>query len=122
VDVSLKDLETGIAYDLLTINSLTINHSPNISPDRFLLLINGATGIEENTPGDGIEIYAYGNQIFIKTNGEGEAQVEVYNLLGQNVLHQTLTGFKTLSELRTGFYLVVVQTGEAMKVKKVFVR
>jgi len=138
VDISLKDLESGILYDLRTINppcrpgepmrwrgrQLTINQSTT-NPDRFLLLINGATAIQETNSDDGIEIYSYGDQIFIKTEDPGDVQVAVYNLLGQNVLSQTLTGFETLSEFTTakpGFYLVVVQTNEAMKVKKVFVK
>jgi len=61
VDVSLKDLETQITYDLTTSTQLTINQSTDNSPDRFLLLINGATGIEEDKKDDGIEIYSYGN-------------------------------------------------------------
>jgi len=122
VDFSLKDLETGNIYDIRTINSLTISHSPNNSPDRFLLLINGATGIEETTPDNGIEIYCYGDQIFIKTDELGEVQVAVYNMLGQNVASRNLTGFGNLSGLNPGFYLVVVKTDDAMKVKKVFVR
>ncbi len=124
VDISLKDLETGILYDLRTITQLTINQSTT-NPDRFLLLINGATDIEETTPDNGIQIYSYGDQIFIKTEDPGDVQVAVYNLLGQNVLSQTLTGFETLSEFTTakpGFYLVVVQTGEAIKTKKVFIK
>ena len=123
VDVSLKDLETGNICDLRTNIQLMINHSPNSSPDRFLLLINGATGIQENQiEDDGIEIYAYGNQIFIKTDEPGEVQVGVYNLLGQIILHRTLSGFGNLSGLNPGFYLVSVRTDEAMKVEKFFVR
>jgi len=126
VDISLKDLETGNLYDLRTQTSFTLNHEPNNSSDRFLILINGATGLEENKiEDDGIEIYAYGNQIFIKTNGEGEAQVSVYNLLGQTIASRTLTGLGTLSEFRIdkpSFYLVLVRTDETRKVKKVFVR
>ncbi len=126
VDISLKDLESGILYDLRTQTSITLNHSLNNSPDRFLILINGATGVEEiSIEDDGIEIYSYGNQIFVKTDGEREAQVTVYNLLGQTVLSRTLTGLGILSGFnpaRAGFYLVVVRTDKSMKVKKVFVR
>jgi hypothetical protein len=126
VDISLKDLQTQITYDLRTTPQLTINHSTTNSPDRFLLLINGATDIEENLPeDDGIEIYSYGNQVFVKTDMPGEAKVGVYNMLGQQVLGQTLTGFQTLSGLEihpTGFYLVIVRTDKAFKTKKVFIK
>jgi len=92
VDISLKDLESGILYDLRTQTSITINHGINNSSDRFLILINGATGVEETSDeNDGIEIYIFDNQIFIKTDEPGEVQVAVYNLLGQNILHRTLT-------------------------------
>ena len=123
VDISLKDLETNITYDLASINQLTFNHSTNSSPDRFLLLINGATGIEENPEeDDGIEIYSYADQIFIKTDKPGE--VRVYNLLGQQVGTRTLSVHEVsgLSGLKTGFYLVTVKTDKTFKTKKVFIR
>jgi hypothetical protein len=121
VDISLKDLQTQTTYDLTTITQLTINHLTSSSPDRFLLLINGATGIEENLPkDDGIEIYSYGNQVFIKTDAPGEARV--YNLLGQQVLHRNLTGFENLSGLKTSFYIITVKSEKAWVTKKVFIR
>ncbi len=121
VDISLKDLETGNIYNLKTNNSISINQSSTI-PDRFLLLINGATYIEENIRDNSIEIYSYGNQILIKSDEPYEVQVSVFNLLGQSILHRTMTGSETLSGLDTGFYLVVVTTEKATKTKKVFIR
>jgi hypothetical protein len=116
VDIALKDLETQIAYDLRSNTQVTFNVS-TANPDRFLLLINGATGLEEIQPeDDGIEIYSYGDQVFIKTNQPGAFQVGVYNLLGQQLQTQTLSGFTT------GFYLITVRTETAFKTKKVFIR
>jgi len=128
VDISLKDLESGILYDLRSQTSITINHGINNSPDRFLILINGATGVEEiANEDDGISIYSYGNQVFIKTDDPGKVQVSVYNLLGQNVVSRTLTvheasGLSEFTTAKPGFYLVMVKTNEAMKVKKVLVK
>jgi len=126
VDISLKDLQTQITYDLRTTTQLTVNHSTTNSPDRFLLLINGATGIEENLPeDDGIEIYSYGNQVFVKTDMPGEAKVGIYNMLGQQVLQRNLSGFQNLTGLEihpTGFYLVTIRTEKAMVTEKVFIR
>jgi hypothetical protein len=125
VDISLKDLQTQITCDLRTTTQLTINHSTINETDRFLLLINGATDIEENPEDEGIEIYSYGNQVFIKTDDPEEILVGVSNLLGQ-----TLTGFETLSGLdhatlsgfNTGFYLITVRTEKAWVTRKVFIR
>jgi len=125
VDVSLKDLQTEIAYNLITNSSITISHSTNNTPDRFLLLINGATDIEENNADNGIEIYTYGNQVFIKTDAADRAAVGVYNMLGQMVLHRNLSGFGNLTGFpiqATGFYLVTVNTGKAWVTKKVFIK
>ncbi len=122
LDILLKDLESGVVYNLRTNKQLTINQSTS-NPDRFLLLINGITGIEENLDVDGIEIYSYGNQVFIKADDPGE--VRVYNLLGQQVLHRNLldpgnlTGFPIQA---TGIYLTTVKTGKALSTKKVFIR
>lgn len=125
VDISLKDLETQNIYDLRATTQLSLNLS-TANPDRFLLLINGATGLEENQPeDDGIEIYSYGKQVFVRTDEPGEFQVGVYNLLGQNLTgFRNLSGLKTttLSGFKTGFYLITVKTDKAWVTKKVFIR
>ena len=127
VDVSLKDLETGSIYNLRTHPTIIIDDSPDNPVDRFLILINGATGFGELSPeDDGIEIYSYGDRIFINTDEVGEVQVVVYNMMGQTVFSRTLTAPKafgeTLSGLAPGFYLVSVRSKSAMKTRKVFVR
>ncbi|MCF8366439.1 MAG: T9SS type A sorting domain-containing protein, partial [Bacteroidales bacterium] len=124
VDISLKDLQTNTTYDLSAITQLSITQLTNNSPDRFLLLINGATGIEENTFGSGIEIYSYGNQVFIKTEGPEEVQVGVYNILGQQVLLRNLTVHEVsgLSGFDTGFYLITARTEKSLITKKLFIR
>lgn len=122
VDISLKDLETQIAYDLRSNTQVTFKVS-TANPDRFLLLINGVTGMEENIPGeDGIEIYSYGDQVFIKTDEPGTYQVGIYNLLGQQLLYRNLSGFQNLTGLQSGFYLVAVKTENAYRTKKVFIK
>ncbi|MCF8365550.1 MAG: T9SS type A sorting domain-containing protein, partial [Bacteroidales bacterium] len=127
VDIALQDLETQNIYDLRTTTQLSFNISTG-NPDRFLLLINGATGLEENSQeDDGIEIYTYGNKVFIRT--EEPAEITVFNLLGQKLsgFHPPCAGLSdfqttTLSGFSTGFYLVTVKTEKAWVTKKVFIR
>lgn len=134
VDVSIKDLETGNIYDLRHQSSITVNHSPDNTANRFLILINGATDIEENShEDDGIEIYSYNNHIFINTDNPDEAQVTVVNVLGQTNLGfpRKLSGHTVMGNPQsidldlsgqTGFYLITVKTKNGVKTKKVFLR
>jgi hypothetical protein len=130
VEVSLKDLTTGIVYDLRQQPTIAVNHSPESQQARFLLLINGATSVDEiSDENDGVEIFSYNHQIFIKSEKSEIMQVSVYNILGQN-----LTGFENLLGLtpsqsikidfngNPGFYLVKVKTENGIKSEKIFIR
>ncbi len=125
VDIELRDLQTQISYDLRTTAQLAFMLSTN-NPDRFLIIINGATAIEENQHDNGIEIFSYGNQVFIKTDEAGEAEVSVYNMLGQLVLHRNLSAFHSahtkLTGFNIGYYVLTVRTEKAWATKKVFIK
>ena len=122
MEVSLKDLETGNLYNLGTQNSIDFIQSPGISEGRFLLIINGATGLEENTNENEIRIYTYGDKIIVNSDGMGAKQISVYNLIGQLVLTRMLTGYEIISGFKTGFYIVAVETDMTFKTRKVFIR
>jgi hypothetical protein len=125
VSISLKDLQSGQTYNLRTQTEVILNHSPDNSPERFLLYINGATSIEEILNEDNnIEIYSYADRIFIQTKTEGDLQISVYNLLGQTLLSKRFTDQSNI-DLRLnkepGLYIISIQTDNEIKTKKIFI-
>ncbi len=127
--MSVKDLTTGIVYDLRHQTSFTVDHSPESPRDRFLLLINRTTSVNEiSDETNGIEIYSSGQQIFIKSKKQESIQVSVYTMLGQTLLSKTFTGlgngqaFQIDFTGNTGFYLVKVKTNNGTKSEKIYIK
>ena len=127
--LSLKDLTTGIVYNLRQKTSISVNHSPESLQGRFLILINNATSVNE-IPDEtyGIEIYSSGQQIFVKSKKQESIQVSVYNMLGQTLLSKTFTGLGNGQTCQidftgnTGFYLVKANTKNGSKSEKIYFR
>ena len=127
--LSLKDLETGIVYNLRQNKTITVTHSPESLQGRFLVLINNATSVNEiPDETDGIEIYCYDQQIFIKSEKLQTIQASVYNMLGQTLVSKTFTGlgngqaFQIDFTGNTGFYLVKVKTNNRTKSEKIYIK
>ncbi len=126
VGVSLKDLQTGKIQDLRAQPAMTVTQGPGSPADRFLLLLNGVTNVEEIQGGnEGIEIYSSDGRIMIKTDNPDKLDVSVYNILGQTMLRKTIYN-QTNIELdltgKPGYYLVTARNKNGTKAKKVFVR
>ncbi len=127
--LSLKDLTTGIVYNLRQKTSISVNHSPESLQGRFLILINNATSVNE-IPDEtyGIEIYSSGQQIFVKSKNQESIQVSVYNMLGQTLLSKIFTGLGNGQTYQidftgnTGFYLVKANTKNGTKSEKIYIR
>jgi hypothetical protein len=127
--LSLKDLATGIVYNLRQKTSISVNHSPESLQGRFLILINNATSVNE-IPDEtyGIEIYSSGQQIFVKSKKQESIQVSVHNMLGQTLLSKTFIGLGNGQTYQidftgnTGFYLVKANTKNGTKSEKIYVR
>ncbi|MEI8047237.1 MAG: LamG-like jellyroll fold domain-containing protein [Bacteroidota bacterium] len=129
VGMSLKDLTTGIVYDLHNQTSINVNHSPVNPCERFLLLLNRTTSANEILDEtDGIEIYSNNQHIFIKSKKQESTQVSVYTMLGQTLLSKTFTGlgngqaFQIDFTGKTGFYLVKVKTNNGTKSEKIYIK
>jgi len=112
VTVMLEDLFTGEKYNLNSQFEIDIIHSPEFPSERFLLIINGVTGIEPIHKNDSnINIYSYNKQIFIKTTHPENLEVRVTNLLGQQVYYKKYRNQdNVIIDINTkpGFYLVSV--------------
>lgn len=127
VSIYLKDLLTGETYNLRTYNEVVFEHSPANAAERFLLLINGATSIDEpENISENIAVFSFDNKIFIQSDNSEKLNVSVFNMLGQHIssfsgmIDQNNSIEMTLNE-KTGFYIVRVKSNKGIITKKVFI-
>jgi hypothetical protein len=131
LSILLNDELTGQNINLRNNPVYTFNHKPENDPNRFKIVFGGATDVNEiSGDGEGIEIYSYDHQVFIKSEKMEIMQVSVYSILGQNLVTRNLSGFQNLTGLpiqidftgNPGFYLVKVKTENGIKSEKIFIR
>lgn len=84
-----------------------------------------ATSTKE-VPIEGLSIYpnpASGQKVFITTHNEKPKLVEIYNVLGKNILSANLTGNElNISSLDPGVYIMKIQEGKSSATRKLVVR
>ncbi len=125
--IILEDKKNDLNQDLMLQSSYSFPANTSDDPDRFYLHFGGAIGITETPDKNDLVIYSDGKQIFIQTDNVSlsNGSLSVYSLLGQQILHQPLSGSElTKIELnaRPGCYLVKVITPEKTYSGKVMVR
>jgi len=118
--LNLKDNYTGITTNLKS-ESYTFTYHSNTT-DRFELFF-GFTGIDNQTTVDFAKIYAVDNNVKVVLDNGVNADITVYNLLGQRVAAQKASGtVTTIAVEKTGYYLVKVNDGANVTTQKVFIR
>lgn len=77
-------------------------------------------------PIEGLSIYpnpASGQKVYIVTKFNKAKTVEIYNVLGKNVLSANLTGSElNISSLEPGVYIMKIQEGKNSATRKLVVR
>ena len=109
----LADLSTG---------DYTFTYSNDVT-DRFLLSFI-FTGIEDEvtTQVNFFNTYAVHNEIIVVLQDGDMANISVYNLLGQEIIHSTVNSSKSSFTVnKSGYYLVTVNNGSQLATQKVFV-
>jgi hypothetical protein len=118
--LNLKDNNTGVTTNLKS-EDYTFTYNSNIT-DRFELFF-GFTGIDTPTTADYAKIYAVDNNVKIVLDDGINADITVYNLLGQRVATRSASGnVTTIAVEKSGYYLVKVNDGANVTTKKVFIR
>ena len=119
--VMLNDLKTGSAQDLTVNPVYTFTSSSADNASRFLLTFNHL-GIGETPKTNPFTIYTSGNNILVlDNNGKNEGSAFVYNMMGQLIKQQTLSG-NSMTKINmnscTGYYVVkVITSGETCSSK-----
>ena len=90
---------------------------------RFYLHFKDATGVENLTPQNNIQIFAADDHIIIK--GAAKGDVSVSDVMGRIVLQQNISGGELISfpvNLQAGVYIVSIKSGNEIKAEKVFIK
>ena len=122
--ITLEDKVANKLTDLSDGNVYLYTANPNDQTDRFVLHVETVTSIDETTHLESVQIYSYGNRIYLHSELNAFGDVTIYNLLGQNVYHTPvdLSGLQSFNlNLNTGWYVVQVVTKQGVKSKKVFI-
>lgn len=75
---------------------------------------------------EGLNIYpnpVSSDRVYITSKSSQSKEVEIYNPLGNKVLHTTITGKElNISSLTAGVYIITIKEGEATATRKLIVK
>ncbi len=121
VSVFLKDLTDNSMYNLRTNPTNNFDFDTGDDSNRFQLIFDGFSGVENIENENTIKIFSDKNIIFVNSKYEN-AKVEVYNINGQLLLQKNVST-KGLSSINTnlanGIYIVKVSSKEESITEKV---
>ncbi|MFD2517081.1 T9SS type A sorting domain-containing protein [Salinimicrobium flavum] len=84
------------------------------------------TSTVKEVPIEDLSIYpnpASGQKVYITTRSNKPKIVEIYNVLGKNILSANLTGTElNISSLEPGIYIMKIQEGKSTATRKLVVR
>ncbi len=114
----LIDNMTGMDVDLLQTPSYTFEASTRDYANRFRLVFKGNSTEEQTT-----ETFAYFNGTSWTVSNQGEATLQVVDVMGRLVSSETINGNATINLNETaGIYMLRLVNGNDVKVQKIVVR
>jgi hypothetical protein len=128
IDISLEDLKLSVTQDLRMNPVYNFSHDTTNDPNRFVLhFYNPSFGIAENNIDRAVQIFSFGNAIYIKSQDGNlhEGTVFVYDLIGKELFHGTLSNQilnRFSPNVVEGYYLVRVMTDAGTYNGKVYLR
>lgn len=118
--LNLKDNFTGVTTDLKS-GDYTFTYNSSVA-NRFELYF-GFLGVDEAPATNYANIYAYGHNVNVKLAESTNADITIYNLLGQTVdFRSTSSTFTSIAVEKTGYYIVKVNDGLHVTTQKVFIK
>lgn len=125
VTIKLEDKSTGIVTDLRKTPSYTFEvYETGVNNQRFVLHFNESVGIEENEQSAELQFYVCDNVLYINNDQMKDATLNVFNLLGQQIMTKHISGTTATVDLNmpTGYYIVNITTSNTSVNGKVFIR
>ena len=121
----LKDLQSEAVYDISSAFTYNFTTNNGDSPERFELIFNDVTSVNNISENENIRIYAGNNEINISTTVEGKHQIRISDISGKVVYFNEFSG-KGLHKINfnkpAGVYFVNVKANSILKTEKVFVK
>ncbi|MDP8204248.1 MAG: lamin tail domain-containing protein [Candidatus Tenebribacter mawsonii] len=124
VSLFLEDKFENETINLSKLGSYSFTCTTNNNPDRFLLHVKSASGINEND-NNNFDIYSNNSTIYIINPKFVDANVVVYNLVGQEIDHMKINGdeFKSFQfDVKQGYYIVKVISDQSISTEKVYIK
>ena len=124
--ITLEDLKINQTQDLKINPVYTFTADQGDGPERFHLHFSKANGINDQGNPETMIIYSYGESVFIKgLNETSGAELIIYNLLGQEISHQSVPGNNLIRipmSGYSGYFLIKVVSGIYCKTSKVYLK
>ncbi|MBI9038680.1 MAG: T9SS type A sorting domain-containing protein, partial [Bacteroidales bacterium] len=124
IKILLEDKQENEIIDLRENSEYIFNSNPENNIERFKLHFKSATGIDENNK-DIFDIYSNNNRVYIINPKFVDANVVVYNIMGQEIENMKLNGEEFNSfrlDVKQGYYIVKVISDESISTEKVFIK
>ena len=111
MDLTLDDLQKNISVNMRDVSEYDFSATTDDDNGRFVLHINGTTGIQQMTASDKVTVYVNSKNIYVKAKDNNllTGTLNVTNLLGQTVFRSPLNGTMQQilqTQLNTGVYIV----------------
>ena len=121
----LEDLQTGQKIDLSQQNSYDFSATTGENDSRFVLHINGVTGVPSESEITGVQVFSHGNTVYLHGQQSLNGKVSIFNTLGQKVYEGVLNGAvrqQIRLNQRQGIYFVRLEESNHVVTRKVFIK
>ncbi len=122
----LKDNQTNTLQDLRKQPIYIFNTLKTFDNERFVIILSKQTsGINNNTNSSKIQISSINKSVLIDLQDETNATVEIYNVLGEQILNKQLNNSnlqKIDLSVVEGIYIVKVLTSSSNVTKKIIIK
>jgi hypothetical protein len=123
--ITLEDLKTTQIQNLMQNPTYEFSALKADNSSRFVLHFSGPIGIDNQTAKEAVTIYSYGKTIYLTSlDPNSRNDVFVYNLLGQEFVHRSVTNSDQASinmSAYSGCYIVKLVTAKGTKSVKVVI-
>ena len=121
----LEDLQTGQKIDLSHVTSYDFTADKGDDTNRFVLHINGVTAVPNVSETGDIQVFTFGNTVYLHGQQNLNGRVSIFNTLGQEIFTGSLNrrrSQKISLNQKTGIYFVRVKDGNKVITRKVFIK
>ena len=122
-EILLEDLSTGQLTDL-TARGYTFEAGTTPADARFRLHFNlkSTTNTVAAEETGTVSVYGFDEKAYIRLNSTQQAQVSIFDMAGNRIVHQDIQGDASFRIGRTGIFLVKVVAGKQIQTRKIFIR